>query len=515
MAKKSSLISNFSIVSLWTLFSRILGFLRDIFLALYLGSGPIAQAFLLAFTIPNMLRRIFAEGSFNKVFIPIFVGVKRSERDANELVTIVFFSLFAILGLISILGVIFMPALIKAMAFGFLNDERFPLAVLYGRILFPYILLISLVQLFNSVLNALNLYHVSTATQGVLNLFLIGSLIFSALYSGDFGYNLCLSVLVSGLVNLALVFRACRVNGITLTSVDLSRMNANLGYAKELFLKSIPISIASGVSQINLVVGRQISSLFDGAIVWLIYADRLAQLPIALIGVALNVVTLPKLSSLKKKGKRIEGNSYLNRSMQLSLIFGLPASVGLIYLNSEITSSLFQRGSFSVNDAVQTSKALSLYSLSIIPISLQMLLINFYFAEKNIRIPFYYSLASVFLNVSFAYALIGRFEFLAPPVAYSITNWLVFISLVYHSHQFGFYFNRAFKMALPRIMLSSGVMLILLIFMKTTTFQYFSDQNLTILWLGVVISISGISYFACLKFLGILNKNFWTKDFDN
>ena len=122
MTKKNSLITNFSIVSLWTLFSRILGFLRDIFLAVYLGSGPVAQAFLIAFTIPNMLRRIFAEGSFNKVFIPIFVGVKGSKKNANELVTIVFFFLFAILGFISILGVIFMPAVIKALAFGFLND---------------------------------------------------------------------------------------------------------------------------------------------------------------------------------------------------------------------------------------------------------------------------------------------------------------------------------------------------------------------------------------------------------
>ena len=407
-----------------------------------------------------------------------------------------------------------MPVLIKALAFGFLNDERFQLAVLYGRILFPYILLISLVQLFNSVLNGLNLYHISTATQGVLNLFLIGSLIFSAFSSGDFGFNLCIAVLVSGLVNLVLVFRACKLNGISLTSVNLSRLNPNIALAKELLLKSLPISLASGVSQINLVVGRQISSLFDGALVWLIYADRLAQLPIALIGVALNVVTLPKLSSLKKSGSIVEGNSYLNQSMQLSLVFALPASVGLIYLNSEIIASLFQRGNFLENDAVQTSKALSIYSLSIIPISLQMLLLNFYFAEKNISIPFYYSLASVFLNVSFAYTLLGMFEFLAPPIAYAITNWVVFVSLVCHTHKFGFYFNKSFKRAFPRIVLSSCVMLICLMFIKSTTVQYFSHKNLTILWLGAVIPISGITYFACLKFLGILNKNFWTNEFN-
>jgi peptidoglycan biosynthesis protein MviN/MurJ (putative lipid II flippase) len=151
--------------------------------------------------------------------------------------------------------------------------------------------------------------------------------------------------------------------------------------------------------------------------------------------------------------------------------------------------------------------------LSIIPISLQMLLLNFYFAEKNIKIPFYYSLASVFLNVSLAYTLLDTFEFLAPPIAYAITNWLVFISLVYHSYKFGFYFNSAFKQALPRIVLSSCFMLIFLILTKSVTIQYFSNQNLTILWLSMVVPLSGISYFACLKFLGILDKNFWINDF--
>ena len=144
-----------------------------------------------------------------------------------------------------------------------------------------------------------------------------------------------------------------------------------------------------------------------------------------------------------------------------------------------------------------------------------MLLLNFYFAEKNIRIPFYYSLASVFLNVSLAYCLLGMFEFLAPPIAYAITNWLLFVSLVYHTHKFGFYFNNAFKTALPKIVLSSCIMLICLIIMKTLTLEYSSHKNLTILWLGVVILISGISYFACLKFLGILNKNFQINKFNN
>ena len=146
---EKTLIKHFSIVSSWTFASRVLGFLRDIFLAFFLGSGAIAQAFLVAFTLPNMLRKIFAEGSFNKVFIPMFVDVKNNKREACNFVSIVFIILFFSLSIISALGVFFMPYLIKFLAFGFLGDHRFDLAVLYGRILFPYILLISLTQLFN------------------------------------------------------------------------------------------------------------------------------------------------------------------------------------------------------------------------------------------------------------------------------------------------------------------------------------------------------------------------------
>ena len=154
---EKTLLRNFSIVSIWTFFSRILGFFRDIFLAFFLGSGPVAQAFLIAFTLPNMLRKIFAEGSFNKVFIPMFIDIKNDKKEACDFVSIVFMGLLFCLGIVSALGVFYMPYLIKFIAFGFLNDTRFDLAVFYGRILFPYILLISLTQLFNSILNSLNL----------------------------------------------------------------------------------------------------------------------------------------------------------------------------------------------------------------------------------------------------------------------------------------------------------------------------------------------------------------------
>ena len=134
--------------------------------------------------------------------------------------------------------------------------------------------------------------------------------------------------------------------------------------------------------------------------------------------------------------------------------------------------------------------------------------------QKKIKIPFYYSIVSVFLNVGFAYSLLGKFEFLAPPIAYAITNWLVFASLLYHTYKFGFYFNRTFKRALPKILLSACIMLFLLIFFKLSTIQYFSDRNLTILWLSFAIPISGISYFACLKFFGILDKKLWANEFN-
>ncbi len=504
-----TLIKNFSIVSAWTFLSRVLGFLRDIFLAFFLGSGPIAQAFLVAFTLPNMLRKIFAEGSFNKVFIPMFVDVKNDKRKACNFASIIFIILFFLLSIISILGIFFMPYLIKFLAFGFLNDNRFDLAILYGRILFPYILLISLTQLFNSILNSLNLYHMSTATQCILNLALIGSLIFSYVIDGDFGINLCISVILAGLLNVFLVFRSCQINGIVVNIFQLDFTKESLERPKKFLKRFIPIGFASGVTQINLVVGRQISSLFDGAVVWLIYADRLAQLPVAIIAIALNIITLPKLTEFRNKKEVDKINFYLNRSLQLSLLFSFPACVGLVLLNTEIISAIFERGNFNANDTKKTSLALSIYSLSIIPISFQMLFLNYYFAEKEVRIPFFYSIISVILNIILAYSFLNYFEYLSPVIAYSATNCLVTLFLVIQTIKRGFSFDKIFKKNSISIIFSSILMLLILLVTKYLILDIIAFPDLNIVKLIILITLGSSSYFICIYCMSLQKRENW------
>ena len=509
---EKTLLKNFSIVSVWTFFSRILGFFRDIFLAFFLGSGPVAQAFLIAFTLPNMLRKIFAEGSFNKVFIPMFIDIKNDKKEACDFVSIVFMGLLFCLGIVSALGVFYMPYLIKFIAFGFLNDTRFDLAVFYGRILFPYILLISLTQLFNSILNSLNLYHISTATQCILNFMLIASLLVSAFFESNYGANLCISVILAGLINLVLVFRSCRINGISISFLNLRYTKSSLNRSKTLLFKSLPIAFSSGVSQINLVVGRQISSLFDGAVVWLIYADRLAQLPIAIIGVALNIVTLPKLAEFKKRGEVGKINFYLNRSLQLSLLFSLPACAGLVFLNQEIISALFERGNFTANDTEKTSLALAIYSFSIIPISFQMLFLNYYFAEKDIKTPFFYSITSVIANLTLAYSLLNQFEYLSPPIAYSITNCVLTCFLILQTKKRGFFFDQIFYKISIRVILSTILMTLILLMTKYFILDNINSSYFNVFELIISIFFGASAYFICLYYLRVLNNRYWKFD---
>ena len=509
---EKTLIKSFSIVSSWTFASRILGFLRDIFLAFFLGSGAVAQAFLVAFTLPNMLRKIFAEGSFNKVFIPMFVDLKNNPREASNFASIIFIILLALLTIISALGVLFMPYLIKFLAFGFLTDNRFDLAVTYGQILFPYILLISLTQLFNSILNSLNLYHMSTATQCILNLALISSLFLSSFFEGNFGINLCVSVIIAGIINLILVFRSCRINGITLNFLNLDYSKSSLDRSKKFLTKFLPIGIASGVTQINLVVGRQISSLFDGAVVWLIYADRLAQLPVAIIGVALNIVTLPKLTEFKNRKELDKINFYLNRSLQLSFLFSLPACIGLILLNKEIVSAIFERGNFNLNDTKNTSIALAIYSLSIIPISFQMLFLNYYFAEKEIKIPFFYSIVSVIMNIILAYSFLNYFEYLSPAIAYSITNFMLTFFLVIQTIKRGFFFDEIFKKVSIYIIFSSMFMILILLMTKYFILDIMTLPYLKILKLIILIVLGSSAYFVCIYYFRVLKNENWKFD---
>ncbi|MCB1409112.1 MAG: murein biosynthesis integral membrane protein MurJ, partial [Rhodobacteraceae bacterium] len=286
------LIRSVMVVGGWTLLSRGAGFVRDVMMAAYLGSGPVAEAFFVAFSLPNMFRRFFAEGAFNMAFVPMFAKKLEGGEDAQRFARDAFSGLAGVLVLFSILGTLAMPWLVWAMASGFAGDERFTLAVLFGRISFSYILFISLVALLSGVLNTFGRFTEASFVPVLMNLMFIGSMLIADRQGWDMGLTLAWTVPVTGIAQLAFTWFAARRLGFTLWP-GLPRWTPDL---KRLLIIAGPAVLAGGVVQINLLVGRQVASYTEGAVAWLNYADRLYQLPLGVVGIAIGTVLLPDLS---------------------------------------------------------------------------------------------------------------------------------------------------------------------------------------------------------------------------
>lgn len=288
--KPIRLMSGFLTVGVWTLLSRVLGFVRDVLIAGWLGTGAVAEAYLIAFSLPNMFRRFFAEGAFNTAFVPLFSKKLESQDDPETFANDAFAALGSLLIVFTVLAQVCMPWLVLAIASGFVGDARFDLAVFFGRVAFPYVLFISLAALLSGVLNASGRFAAAAAAPVLLNIILISFLMIaeSGLLSfltpdtsGDFaglhhGTLLVWGVLLAGIAQLVLLLYAARRAGFHIR-FQRPRLTPDL---KRLAIIALPAMLAGGVVQINLLVGRQVASFYEGAIAWLNYADRLYQLPL-------------------------------------------------------------------------------------------------------------------------------------------------------------------------------------------------------------------------------------------
>ena len=275
------LIRGFLSVGAWTLASRLVGFIRDVMIAAYLGTGPVAQAYIVAFTLPNMFRRFFAEGAFNTAFVPMFAKRLEAGDDPRGFAEQAFSGLFSVVLVFSLIAHFAMPWLVLAMAAGFKGDERFDLAVLYGRICFPYILFISLTALLSGLLNAGGRFIAAAAAPVLMNFILIAAMLMADRFGWDMGMAMAWSTPISGIAQLFCVWWAAKRMGFPLR-LRRPRLSPEM---RRLLAVAAPAVMAGGVVQINLLVGRQVGSFFDGAIAWLTNADRLYQLPLGVVGI--------------------------------------------------------------------------------------------------------------------------------------------------------------------------------------------------------------------------------------
>jgi putative peptidoglycan lipid II flippase len=506
-----NLLSSTSIFSFFTLISRILGYIRDILIAFFLGASIFADVFFVAFRLPNTFRRLFAEGTFNAAFIPSYASAKIDNKNkGKKFADDILGSLLLILIVIVTVVEIFMPYLVYIIAPGFIeNDIKFSLAVELTRITFPFLLFVSLSSFFSSILNSNNKFAAAAAAPIILNIILILSLIISYKWSLDFAKQLSYGVTLAGTLQLIfLFFITLKFYKPTLTF----KLNNN-SKVKLFFKKLLPSIFSSGVTQINILIGTIIASFEAGAVSYLYYADRIYQINLAIAGIAVSTVSLPALSKAFKS-KNIKKLSIIqNKSVELSLLLSIPASLGLIFASEEIVNALFGYGSFSADDVKLTSNALKFFGFGIPAFALVKILSNFFFARNNTKTPFYISTAIVVINTTICVSLFTYFGFIIIPIATSISTWIGVLIYIYLLHQKKFLLlNIQLLPNFIKILASTMIMSIILVLLLNNYENYLNYlYKFKAIYLLSIVSFTGIVYLLSCYLFGMLKvKNYKT-----
>lgn len=498
--KPIRLISGFFTVGFWTLASRILGFAREIMLASFIGPGPVMDAFVAAFRLPNLFRRFFAEGAFNAAFVPMFS--KRLEADDNAQGFAQ--DAFNLLGLVVLalvaLGMIFMPGLVWLTAEGFVGNERFDLAVGFGHVLFPYILFMSLAALFSGVLNATGRFAAAAAAPVLLNIFACTAMAVAAFVGGEIVLWLIWVVPVAGVAQLALVWIAAERAGIRIRPAR-PKLNADM---KRLLVVALPAALAMGVTQVNLVVGQQVASRTENAISWLFTADRLYQLPLGVVGIAIGIVLLPTLSRRLQAGDNDGAQAALSRAGEFALLLTIPSTVAFLVMPLPLVSVLFERGAFSAEDSAATAAAVAIYGLGLPAFVLQKILQPLYFAREDTKSPFHFALVALVVNAVLAFGLYPFVDWFAPAIAATVAGWSMVALLAFGTRKMGrsARFDARFRSRAWRITLSSVVMGAVLWVVATYLGWIFTLPTWRYLALFGTIVLAAVVYFSAAQITG-------------
>jgi len=449
-----------------TLVSRLLGLVRDILIARFLGAGVVSDAFFTAFKLPNVFRRMFAEGAFNAAFVPLYA--KRIEQDgeaaadgfASEAAAWLFF-------VVAILVIIFeltMPWSLNIIGFGLNKSPAangitpYDLAVLYAWLTMPYLLFMSMTALFSGVLNTRNHFAIAAGVPIVLNVLMISTLIASGgleWSQRNIGLALSGAITVSGAAQMGMVMWGCRKAGVKL---GFRRPRYTPG-VRRLVTLGIPGIISAGITQINILVSHAIATTQASAASWLTYADRLYQLPLGMIGIAMGVALLPSLSRSIRAGRETEAKMTLNRGIEISLFFTLPAAVALYVIPDFLISGIYQRGAFTSETTLQVAKALRWFAFGLPAFVLLKVLTPAFFARENTRTPMIWAGVSAAINLSLGYALFKVIGFHGLALATSVAAWVNVVGLAVLLLRSGdLTLDARLKKHFPRVLIASAIM---------------------------------------------------------
>ena len=500
-----NLVKSTGTFGFYTIISRLLGYLRDVLIAIFLGTGFFADAFFVAFRIPNTFRRLFAEGSFNAAFVPSYTSqLVKKKTKANKFANEIFNLLFLGLLFLVLIAEIFMPAFIGLIAPGFVdNKEKIELAINLTRITFPFLMFVCLSSFFAAILNSHNKFAAASAAPIILNLVLIGILLLGNYLNDSLIYYLSYGVSIAGLLQLIFLYKFVS---------KFYKVNFNFKFKindkiRIFFKKLLPSIFSSGVTQINILVGTIIASFQASAVSYLYYADRIYQINLAIAGIAIGVVVLPQLSKyvyLKKKEKVLQ---IQNKALELSMFLSLPASVALLIGSEEIISALFGYGAFNEEAVLNSAKALYYFGMGLPAFALIKIFSTFFFANHDTKTPFHISLISVILNILISVYYFGSYGFIIIPIATTISSWfnaiILFINL---KNKDLFQFNRIFFIKFFKIVFASILMgiffkYLILIFENQMIYNYYLKS----LYLILCVLLGLILYLLVCFFIKAFN----------
>ena len=517
-----SLYRNFMNVGAMTLISRVLGFLRDILIANILGTGMAADAFFAAFRFPNLFRRLFAEGAFNAAFIPLFARAleESGEDKARKFATSIISWLTVFVVVLTVLAEIFMPLLLIPFVPGFLDDpEKFEFTVLLTRICFPYLAAMSLMAAYGGILNGLGKFLSVAFAPVLLNIVLVTvlAILTFAVKTDvqDAAVWLVLGVFLGGIAQLALVRWALARSGF-LPRFQLPRLDSDV---RRFWVLAVPAILTGGITQINIFVGTIIASGADSAISYLYYADRLYQLPLGIIGIAIGVVLLPELSRHLKGGRTEQARQTMDQSLLFAMILSLPATAGLITLAHPIIATLFEHGAFDAAATASTATALIAFSAGLPAFVLIKLLQPGFFAREDTRTPTYFAAVSLVINVALSLLLFAQLQHVGIAIATTVAAWsntgLLALTLARRGH---FSLTPA-QLRQHGLIVLVSVVLAFLLWATSGALAPILEKEfgspLQVVGLLALISFGAIAYFGTIHFVGVLRVGDFIKALRN
>ena len=503
-----SLLHSAATVSAFTMLSRITGLIRDMLIARYFGVCAATDAFYVAFRIPNLLRRLFAEGAFSQAFVPMLSQVKEKESTSRtkEFINHVFTLLAIAVFLTSILGVLLAPAVVWMIATGFTkNPTTFDLAVALTRFMFPYIIFMSLVALSAAVLNTWRHFAVPAFTPVLLNLSFIAFIVLVSEHLAEPVWALAFAVLVGGVLQIGTQLVQLKRMGLMpcFTSVKKALSDKDVTHTLRLM---VPAIVGVAVAPISILINTNIASrLTEGSVTWLSYADRLMEFPTALLGVALGSVLLPSLSRSYARGDMNRYQDLLDTGLKVVFLLAVPAAVGLFFLAEGFSAVLFQGKNFSALDVAQTSIAIRGYAVGMIGLVGIKIIAPAFYARKDIKTPVIVAIACVIFVQSLNLVTVPLFAHagLALSVALgSCFNALVLLALLAKRK---WYKPAGGWMLYAVRILAAGIAMAGFLYLIQSGTNWAAMQNTWQLRLAFVLGITALAalvYFALLGLLG-------------